>query len=66
VTLNFSLYKNYKLRERDQLQFRWEAFNALNHPNFNLPNTSVNALNGATITAAQAPRSIQFGIRYQF
>jgi hypothetical protein len=66
IALNFSLFKNYKIRERDQLQFRWELFNVSNHPNFNLPNASVNALNGATITTAQAPRTMQFGIRYQF
>lgn len=66
IALNFSLFKNYKIHERGQLQFRWEAFNAFNHTNFNLPNPSVNAINGGTITTAQAPRMIQFGIRYQF
>ncbi len=66
VAINLSLYKNFKMRERDQLQFRWEAFNVLNHTNFNLPNTAVNAITGGTITAAKAARTVQFGVRYQF
>ncbi len=66
VAINLSLYKNFKLRERDQLQLRWEGFNVLNHANFNLPNTAVNAITGGTITAAKAARTVQFGVRYQF
>jgi hypothetical protein len=35
--VNASLLKNTKLTERVNLQFRAEAFNLFNHPNFNLP-----------------------------
>ncbi len=28
---NLSLYKNFKLREKQTVQFRWEQYNALNH-----------------------------------
>ncbi len=64
--LNFSLSKNMRLRERSQLQFRWDAFNATNHVNFNLPDTAVNAITGGAITKAGASRTMQFGLRYQF
>jgi len=35
--LDSGLMKNFKLSERFTLQFRAEAFNVLNHPNFNNP-----------------------------
>jgi hypothetical protein len=41
--LDFSLFKNNRISERDTLQFRVETFNALNHPNF-APPTDNNTL----------------------
>lgn len=64
--INLSLYKNIQVWERGRMQFRWEAFNALNHANFRLPNTSVNAINGGTITATSEARTMQLGLRYEF
>ncbi len=37
VDLNFSLFKNFKITERFNVQFRAEIFNILNHPNFSVP-----------------------------
>lgn len=34
------LYKNWSIAEKLNLQFRWEMFNAFNHPNFGTPNAS--------------------------
>ena len=66
VALNFSLSKNARIRERQIVQFRWEVFNATNHPNFALPVFTMNTVNAGTITQASAPRQMQFGLRYQF
>ncbi|MBI4910571.1 MAG: carboxypeptidase regulatory-like domain-containing protein [Acidobacteria bacterium] len=66
VDVNISLIKRMQVRERAQLQFRGEAFNAINHPNFNLPNQNVNAPAGGTITAARNARLFQFSLRLQF
>ncbi|MCX6619636.1 MAG: TonB-dependent receptor [Acidobacteria bacterium] len=41
--LDFSLFKNFQVRERMRVQFRAEMFNIFNSPNFNLPNASLNA-----------------------
>jgi hypothetical protein len=37
---NFSLIRNYHIRERIAMQFQGEMFNALNHPVFAAPNTT--------------------------
>jgi len=36
--LDFSLYKNFRIKERYQLQYRWELFNSTNTPYFGDPN----------------------------
>jgi hypothetical protein len=64
--LNVSLLKNFKLREAATLQFRAEAFNALNHANFNLPQNFLGAAGFGSITSAQAARQIQFGVKILF
>jgi hypothetical protein len=66
ITLNLSLYRNFAIRERSRLQFRWEVFNSLNHANFNQPVYFVNTPNAGTLTSATDPRLIQFGAHYSF
>jgi len=43
VSDDFSIQKTWKVAERVNLQFRLDAFNLFNHPNFN-PNSSNNAI----------------------
>jgi hypothetical protein len=33
--LDFAIFKNFDLARGARLQFRFESFNAFNHPNFN-------------------------------
>jgi hypothetical protein len=63
---DFSLMKSFRLFEGHTLQFRFEFFNAFNHPLFNAPNMNVDSANFGRITSARAARQIQFGLRYQF
>jgi len=62
-----SLLKEFplsKLREGARLQFRLEAFKALNHPQFSAPNTEVNGGNFGVITStANSPREVQLALR---
>jgi hypothetical protein len=37
-----SLFKSFQIREQKRLEFRWEAFNAFNHPQFTqIPNRNL-------------------------
>ena len=64
--VNASLLKNTKLTERVNLQFRAEAFNLFNHPNFNLPDNFLGSPTFGRITSARDPRHIQFGLKLLF
>jgi hypothetical protein len=73
-----SVIKMTKLTERLNLQFRWEIFNLLNHPNFNPAPSSAKLSSGAFATSATtpdglnpgvaqgSPRVMQFGLKLLF
>ncbi len=53
-TFNFDLAaaKNFSIKERFRVQFRLDAFNALNHPQLGFPNQNVNPTNPAKTSTA--------------
>ncbi|RRA49133.1 carboxypeptidase-like regulatory domain-containing protein [Acidipila sp. EB88] len=51
------LFKNFKYRERYDLQFRWEMFNVLNQPSFAAPDSGNGDSNEGAITATGAEPS---------
>jgi hypothetical protein len=67
VNFNLSAFRMFRINERIGLQFRAEAYNALNHVNFLQPSsTSISAANYGLITAAAPARQIQLGLRLTF
>jgi len=80
--LDFSIFKDFPIKERFRLQFRSEIFNILNHPNFNAPGFGGNgvvAISGAadfknsnfgfigsTRDAPNDPRQIQFALKFYY
>jgi hypothetical protein len=65
-TVNMSLFKNFPIRERLKLQFRFETFAMLNHTNFGNPAATINTSSFGNITSATGNRNIQFGLKLQF
>jgi hypothetical protein len=67
VRWDTSLFKNTKISERFNLQFRAEGFNVLNHTNFNNPaSTSLTSGVYNQITTARDPRQIQLALKLIF
>jgi len=64
---NLSLFKEFllpKLREGARIQVRLETYNALNHPQFSGPNTTVNGGSFGVITStANGPREVQAALK---
>ncbi len=70
---DWSLSKNFKIRERTGIEFRWEVFNVINRQNLALPNTQVDSSAGGLIQALQicstcgnGMRNMQFGAHISF
>ena len=70
---DWSISKNFKVKERTGIEFRWEVFNVLNHQNLALPNTSVDSSAGGLIqdisicsTCGNGMRNMQFGAHITF
>jgi len=67
--LDFSLTKDFPIRENVKLQFRAESFNLTNTPNFAEPNTNLGSPTFGEITSTAVgsnPRLLQFALRLLF
>ena len=66
---DFSLIKNFKITERQDIRFTTDFFNVWNHANF--ANPAINDVEnpgafGQIISTVGTPRLIQFSLRYAF
>jgi hypothetical protein len=66
-TWDFALFKEFRVTEGHRIQFRWEAFNFLNTPQFNVPQRQLGNANFGRITSTRlSNREMQFGLKYRF
>jgi hypothetical protein len=65
---DMALHRRFPIRERGALEFRAEAFNIFNHPNWGIPGpyADFGAPYFGGILGVGDPRRLQFAIRYDF
>jgi len=65
---DLSLFKAFTLHENWKLQFRAEAFNATNSPQFNTPSTSLTSTSAGSVSLTQIndSRNVQLSLRILF
>ena len=66
--LDFSVFKYFPMTERFRAEFRFEATNLFNTPQFSTPDNNVQDTNFGVVTSTQSgtERHIQFSLRMRF
>ena len=66
-TIDYSMFKQFRVTETSKLQFRWEVFNLPNTPSFAAPNATIDSATvGRVNGTSTSPRQMQVAIKYQF
>lgn len=64
---NLSIFKSFKVKKSQHLEFRAEAFDVNNHPNWSGPNFNPTASTfGEVIRKTGLARNLQLSLRYAF
>jgi hypothetical protein len=63
---DFALTRTFRITGAQNVQFRWEVFNVVNHVNFNAPVSSLNSGTFGQILTAGDPRIMQFALKFTF
>jgi hypothetical protein len=66
INLDVSLSKRIRITENKNLEFRMDAINVLNHPNWGNPDTNINGNTFGRITSATGNRSFTNSVRLNF
>jgi hypothetical protein len=67
MSWDFSMLKLFPLKERRNLEFRFEVFNMPNHPDWGIPNTNATSTSfGKITTTAIDMRELQFALKLNF
>ncbi len=66
IIINTSLSRRIRFGEGKAFQYRLEAFNLPNHPNFLLPENNVDTPTAGTIRRARNSRNLQMSLRLEF
>lgn len=66
VNFDMAFYKDFRISERQKIEFRAELFNIFNHTNFNAVDTTYGDGSFGQLIGAADPRIIEFALRYEF
>jgi len=63
---NLALFKAFRITESQNVQFRFEAFNFPNHPNWGGVDANPTSTSFGMVTGKSSERNIQLSLRYSF
>jgi len=67
---NLNLRKTFAVNEKNRFEFKADAYNFINHPNWSMASSSLNPTSGTfgqvTTKATSNPRQLQVGLDYSF
>jgi hypothetical protein len=67
TNVDMALQRNFEFSEGKRVEFRWEVFNILNRPHFDIPGrTAFSANFGRIFNTADPARQMQFGFKFLF
>ena len=66
INFDLGVMKNFHIRERYRLQFRWESFNVFNTPTFGYPGSGLGAGGFGISDAGSSDREMQFALKLYF
>src|SRR4051794_9016913 len=66
VNLDTAVVRVFRITERVGIQFRAQAYNTLNHANFNYPSATVDSASFGSISSAADPRILEGALRLIF
>jgi len=64
--VDMGVHRNFQIRERMRLIYRWEMFNSLNRANFNNPNASIGNSTAGQISGTRPARIMQMALKLTF
>ena len=66
LTVDMSVSRLFRIRERQSLELRGEAFNVLNRLNANNPTSALNSATFGRVLSAADPRIMQVAMKFAF
>ena len=63
---NIAMFKSFQITESQNVQFRFEAFNFPNHPNWGGVDTNPTSTSFGMVTGKSSERNVQLSLRYSF
>ncbi len=66
INFDASVSRSFRFHERYRLESRFEAFNAINHTNYNNPATGLTSSTFGKITGAAEPRILQLSMKFHY
>jgi Carboxypeptidase regulatory-like domain len=66
INFDLTLRKDFRITERQAVEFRAEFFNVINHVNFTSVSTTFGTGTFGQVTAAADPRIMELALRYRF